>query len=118
MFGVCLTNLAFILPSPPGNIGSNEWYATLVYTTGFGYDRARVAGGALFGHAMTTLVVVVGGAISLSTLGITLAEGLRISQGLRSAQAHASSPAIATKRKASPEVSPGTSRDSARESET
>ncbi len=79
--GVCLTNLAFILPSPPGNIGSNEWYATLVYTTGFGYNGAQVASGALFGHAMTTLVVAAGGAISLSLLGINLGAGLSISQG-------------------------------------
>lgn len=78
--GVCLTNLAFILPSPPGNIGSSEWYATLVYSSGFGYDPSRVAGGALFGHAMTALVVAVGGALSLSGLGINLAESLRISQ--------------------------------------
>jgi len=80
-FGVCITNLAFILPSPPGNIGSNEWYATLVYSTGFGYNGAQVAGGALFGHVMTTLVVATGGALSLSSLGITLAEGLSISRG-------------------------------------
>jgi len=79
--GVCLTNLAFILPSPPGNIGSNQWYATLVYSGGFGYDPLRVAGGALFGHAMTTLVVAIGGALALSGLGINLAESLRISQG-------------------------------------
>jgi uncharacterized protein (TIRG00374 family) len=81
LMGVCLTNLAFILPSPPGGIGSNEWYATLVYSGGFGYDLSRVAGGALFGHAMTTLVVAAGGALSLSGLGINLAESLRISQG-------------------------------------
>ena len=81
VMGVCLTNLAFILPSPPGNIGSNQWYATLVYSSGFGYDLSRVAGGALFGHAMTTLVVAVGGALSLSGLGINLAESLRISRG-------------------------------------
>jgi uncharacterized protein (TIRG00374 family) len=79
--GVCLTNLAFILPSPPGNIGSNQWYATLVYSSGFGYDASRVAGGALFGHAMTTMVVAIGGALALSGLGINLAESLRISQG-------------------------------------
>jgi uncharacterized membrane protein YbhN (UPF0104 family) len=77
---VCLTNLAFILPSPPGNIGSNEWYATLVYATGFGLDSVKVAGGALFGHALTAFVVAAGGAISLSMLGLNLAEGLRISQ--------------------------------------
>jgi uncharacterized protein (TIRG00374 family) len=77
---VGLTNLAFILPSPPGSIGSNEWYATLVYSAGFGYDSVQVASGALFGHAMTTLVVAIGGALSLSTLGLSLAEGLRISQ--------------------------------------
>jgi uncharacterized protein (TIRG00374 family) len=81
VMGVCLTNLAFVLPSPPGNIGSNQWYATLVYSSGFGYDLSRVAGGALFGHAMTTLVVAAGGALSLSGLGINLAESLRISQG-------------------------------------
>jgi len=81
VIGVCLTNLAFVLPSPPGNIGSNQWYATLVYSGGFGYDLSRVAGGALFGHAMTALVVAVGGALSLSGLGINLAESLRISQG-------------------------------------
>jgi uncharacterized protein (TIRG00374 family) len=79
--GVCLTTLAFILPSPPGNIGSSEWYATLVYSTGFGYDPARVAGGALFGHAMTTLVVGLGGALSSSRLGISLAESLHVSAG-------------------------------------
>jgi uncharacterized membrane protein YbhN (UPF0104 family) len=77
-FGVGLTNLAFILPSPPAGIGSNEWYATLVYTAGFGYDRTRVASGALFGHLMTTLVVAAGGALSLSSLGISLTESLRI----------------------------------------
>jgi uncharacterized protein (TIRG00374 family) len=105
-FGVCLTNLAFILPSPPGNIGSNEWYATLVYTTGFGYNRAQVAGGALFGHAMTTLVVVIGGAISLSTLGITVAEGLRIS---------ASPPAGETTEEPSRDVSRDVASDVARD---
>jgi uncharacterized protein (TIRG00374 family) len=83
LVGVCLTNLAFILPSPPGNIGSSEWYATLVYSTGFGYDPAKVASGALFGHAMTTLVVAIGGALSLSGLGINLAESLQISQDHR-----------------------------------
>jgi uncharacterized membrane protein YbhN (UPF0104 family) len=77
---VCLTNLAFILPSPPGNIGSNEWYATLVYATGFGLDSVQVAGGALFGHAMTALIVAAGGALSLSTLGLNLAEGLRLAE--------------------------------------
>ena len=77
---VCLTNLAFVLPSPPGNIGSNEWYATLVYATGFGLDPVSVAGGAIFGHAMTALVVAAGGALSLSTLGLNLAEGLRVAQ--------------------------------------
>jgi uncharacterized membrane protein YbhN (UPF0104 family) len=75
---VSLTNLAFILPSPPGNIGSSEWYATLVYATGFGFDSIRVAASAIFGHAMTTLVVAAGGAFSLSTLGLNLAEGLRV----------------------------------------
>jgi uncharacterized protein (TIRG00374 family) len=80
LMAVCLTNLAFILPSPPGNIGSNEWYATLVYATGFGLDPVRVAGGALFGHVMTALVVAAGGALSLSTLGLNLAEGLRLAQ--------------------------------------
>jgi uncharacterized protein (TIRG00374 family) len=80
---VCLTNLAFILPSPPGNIGSNEWYATLVYATGFGLDPILVAGGALFGHAMTALVVAAGGALALSTLGLNLAEGLRVAQAPR-----------------------------------
>jgi uncharacterized protein (TIRG00374 family) len=77
---VSLTTMAFILPSPPGNIGSNEWYATLVYASGFGLNATSVAGGALFGHAMTALVVAVGGALSLSTLGLNLAEGLRIAQ--------------------------------------
>jgi uncharacterized protein (TIRG00374 family) len=79
-FGVCLTNLAFVLPSPPGNIGSNEWYATLVYSTGYGYNSAQVASGALFGHLLTTSAVAAAGALSLSSLGLTLAEGLRISQ--------------------------------------
>jgi len=80
-FGVCMTNLAFILPSPPGSIGSNEWYATLIYSVGFGYSRPQVASGALFGHA-TTLVVASAGALSLSSLGLSFAEGLRISQAL------------------------------------
>ena len=80
LVAVCLTNLAFILPSPPGNIGSNEWYATLVYAAGFGLDPVLVAGGALFGHAMTAMVVAAGGALALSTLGLNLAEGLRVAQ--------------------------------------
>jgi uncharacterized protein (TIRG00374 family) len=81
LMGVCITNLAFILPSPPGSIGSNEWYATLVYAVGFGYSGAQVASAALFGHAMTTVIVAAAGALSLSSLGLSVAEGLRISQG-------------------------------------
>lgn len=72
LFGYTLYNLAFILPTPPGQVGSNEVIGLLVFSGIFGVNRVAVAAMFLFSHPWTSLLMIVTGLLSLSALGVGL----------------------------------------------
>ncbi len=72
LFGYTLYNLAYILPTPPGQIGSNEVIGLLVFTGIFGVSRVSVAAMFVFSHPWTALLMIVAGLASLSALGVSL----------------------------------------------
>ncbi len=78
LFGYTLYNLAYILPTPPGQIGSNEVLGLLVFSGIFHVARLSVATMFVFSHPWTALLMIVAGLASLSALGIGLRSTLSL----------------------------------------
>lgn len=78
LFGYTLYNLAYILPTPPGQIGSNEVIGLLVFAGIFHVSRLSVATMFVFTHPWTALLMIVAGLLSLSALGVGLRSTLSL----------------------------------------
>ncbi len=72
LFGYTLYNLAYMLPTPPGQIGSNEVIGLLVFSGIFGISRLSVASMFVFSHPWTALLMIVSGLVCASLLGVNL----------------------------------------------
>src|SRR6202022_2442085 len=44
LYGYTFFNLAFILPTPPGQVGSNEIIGLMIFSGSFGVSRTKVGG--------------------------------------------------------------------------
>jgi uncharacterized protein (TIRG00374 family) len=80
LYGYTLYNLAFILPTPPGQIGSNELIGLLIFSGVFGVDRQGVGAMFLFSHPWTAALMATSGLLSLSAMGLTLRGTLRLAR--------------------------------------
>jgi uncharacterized protein (TIRG00374 family) len=80
LFGYTFYNLAYVLPTPPGQIGSNELIGLLVFSGVLGMNRSAVAAMFLFSHPWTALLMVVSGLLCLSAMGVTLRLALAMMQ--------------------------------------
>ena len=81
LYGYTLFNLAYILPTPPGHVGSNELIGLLVFAGAFGVDRSGVAAMFLFVHPWTAILITVSGLACLSRLGLGLRSAFRLTRG-------------------------------------
>jgi uncharacterized protein (TIRG00374 family) len=72
LYGYTFYNLAYVLPTPPGQIGSNEVVGLLVFSGLLGMNRTAVAAMFLFSHPWTALLMTASGLLSLSAMGLTL----------------------------------------------
>jgi uncharacterized protein (TIRG00374 family) len=80
LYGYTFHNLTYILPTPPGQIGSNELVGLLVFGGLFGINRAAVAAMFLFSHPWTALLMAGSGMLSLSAMGLTMRQALALAQ--------------------------------------
>jgi uncharacterized protein (TIRG00374 family) len=85
LYGYTLYNLAYILPTPPGQIGSNEVIGLLIFSGVFGVSRSAVGAMFLFSHPWTAILMTTSGLLCLSAMGLTLRGtlGLTRDTGLR-----------------------------------
>ena len=67
-----LFNLAFVLPSPPAQLGTAEMLPVLVFAYGFGLPQDVVASSALLWHLLSAVVVLALGGYSTYRLGARL----------------------------------------------
>lgn len=81
LYGYTLFNLAYILPTPPGHVGSNELIGLLVFAGVFGVNRSGVAAMFLFVHPWTALLITVSGLACLSRLGLGFRTAFRLAAG-------------------------------------
>lgn len=80
IYGYALFNLSFILPSPPGQIGSNELIGLLIFSGVFRVSRAGVGAMFLFSHPWTGLLMTCTGLACLSAMSLSLRSTLRLAQ--------------------------------------
>src|ERR671935_226850 len=78
LYGYTFFNLAFILPTPPGQVGSNEFIGLLIFSGLFGLSRQGVGAMFLFSHPWTAVLMVTSGLVCLSVMGLTLRSALRL----------------------------------------
>lgn len=87
LYGYTFYNLAFILPTPPGQVGSNELIGLLIFSGLFGVNRAGVAAMFVFSHPWTALVLTGAGLWCLSVMGLSLRTTWRMTAGQAAGQA-------------------------------
>jgi len=80
LYGYTFHNLTYILPTPPGQIGSNELVGLLVFCGLFGINRSAVAAMFLFSHPWTALLMSGSGMLSLSAMGLSVRQTLALAQ--------------------------------------
>lgn len=74
LFGYTLMNLTYILPTPPAQIGSNQFMWVLIFSFALGIDKNLTSAAVTFSHLLTSLWIFGLGAISLLALNISLKE--------------------------------------------
>jgi uncharacterized protein (TIRG00374 family) len=80
LYGYTLYNLVFILPTPPGQVGSNELIGLLIFAGLFGVTHSGVGAMFLFSHPWTAVLMTCSGLVSLSVMGLTLRSTWRMAQ--------------------------------------
>jgi uncharacterized protein (TIRG00374 family) len=80
LYGYTFYNLAFILPTPPGQVGSNELVGLLIFSGVFGLNRSGVGAMFLFSHPWTAVLMTASGLLCLSVMGLSLRHTLRLAQ--------------------------------------
>jgi uncharacterized protein (TIRG00374 family) len=78
IFGYAIFNMFFILPTPPGQVGSNEFFGLLVFTGLLHLDPHGVTAMFIFSHPWTAIIQAVVGLICLSALGLTVSSAMKV----------------------------------------
>ncbi|HLI09716.1 MAG TPA: lysylphosphatidylglycerol synthase transmembrane domain-containing protein [Ktedonobacteraceae bacterium] len=77
IFGYTTFNMFTILPTPPGQVGSNEAIGTLVFGGLLGFNKTGVLAMFIFSHPLTALIMFTLSMISLAALGLNLSSALK-----------------------------------------
>lgn len=77
LFGYTLMNLTYILPTPPAQIGSNEFMWVVIFSFALGVDKNLTGAAVATVHILTTIVIFSLGALSFSSIGMRLTDALR-----------------------------------------
>jgi uncharacterized protein (TIRG00374 family) len=85
LYGYTFYNLAYILPTPPAHLGSNELVGLLVFSGMFGVNRSAVAAMFLFSHPFTGILMSVAAVSSVKAIGLDLRGTLELGMGNESA---------------------------------
>jgi uncharacterized protein (TIRG00374 family) len=80
LYGYTLFNLSFILPSPPGQVGSNELIGLLIFSGVFRVSRTGVGAMFLFSHPWTGILMTCSGLACLSAMSLTLRGTFRLAR--------------------------------------
>ena len=81
LFGYSVYNMFYILPTPPGQVGSNEVVGVLVFTGLLRINKTQVTAMFFFSHPWAALLMCTTGLICLSALGLTITGAMKVQTG-------------------------------------
>lgn len=77
LFGYTLLSVSYILPTPPAQIGHNEFLMVVIFADGFGLGRTEVTALMLLAHALTGILITALGLWSFGAMSIRVADSFR-----------------------------------------
>jgi uncharacterized protein (TIRG00374 family) len=77
LFGYTVYNMFYILPAPPGQIGSNEVVGLLVFSGLLHLPANNVTATYVFSHPWAALLITIVGLACLAALGLTISGAMR-----------------------------------------
>jgi uncharacterized protein (TIRG00374 family) len=81
LFGYSVYNMFYILPTPPGQVGSNEAVGLLVFSGLLHIPATQVTAMFVFSHPWAAVLMCTTGLICLSALGLTISGALKVQTG-------------------------------------
>jgi uncharacterized protein (TIRG00374 family) len=78
IFGYTVYNMFYILPTPPGQVGSNEVVGLLVFNGLLHLPANDVTAMFIFSHPWAALIMCVTGMACLSALGLTISSAMKV----------------------------------------
>src|SRR5215471_6847236 len=78
IFGYAVYNMFYILPTPPGQVGSNEAVGLLVFSGLLKVPPDQVAAMFVFSHPWAALLMCAAGLACLSALGLTISSAMKL----------------------------------------
>jgi uncharacterized protein (TIRG00374 family) len=78
IFGYTVYNVFYILPTPPGQVGSNELVGLLVFNKLLSVPAGNVATMFVFSHPWAALLMTVSGMVCLSALGLKISTAMKV----------------------------------------
>lgn len=77
LFGYTLMNLTYIFPTPPAQIGSNEFMWVIIFSFALGIDKNLTGAAVAIAHILTGLIIFIFGALSLSAIGMKVSDAFQ-----------------------------------------
>jgi uncharacterized protein (TIRG00374 family) len=77
LFGYTLMNLTYIIPTPPAQIGSNEFMWVVIFSFALGIDKNLTGAAVAIAHILTGLIIFAFGSFSLSTIGMKISDAFQ-----------------------------------------
>jgi uncharacterized protein (TIRG00374 family) len=77
LFGYTLLSVSYILPTPPAQIGHNEFLMVVIFAEGFGLGRSEVTALMLLAHVLTGVLITALGLWSFGAMSIRVTESFR-----------------------------------------
>ena len=74
LFGYTLMNLTYILPTPPAQIGSNQFMWVLIFSFALGVNKNLTSAAVTFSHLLTSIWIFIVSAISFLALKLNFLE--------------------------------------------
>jgi uncharacterized protein (TIRG00374 family) len=78
IFGYTVYNMFYILPTPPGQVGSNEAVGVLVFSGFLHLNQSGVLAMFVFSHPWAALLMCSTGMLSLSALGLRISSAMKV----------------------------------------
>jgi len=78
LFGYTVFNLFYIMPNPPGQVGSNEGVGLLIYTGLLHIPSDKVLALIVFAHPFSALLLCIAGITSLGSFGLNISSVMKV----------------------------------------